>query len=148
MLRRVTPRKLANFRFLRRSDSPPRAGQICQTAGASPSCDYSLRLSAVVILTAADTVWRSIRTSVFGFVTVWRMLMLPLGTINGGVSTIRAMEEARENFEKSANSLVFIWTSTKWARAFAQRMDEDPEWPNWLPARPVGTETDPEPSVD
>lgn len=44
-------------------------------------------------------------------------------------------KRALESFNKGASSPVYNWVSVKWARAFAERMEADSEWPHWLPSK-------------
>jgi hypothetical protein len=46
-------------------------------------------------------------------------------------------EGAKKSFNKIASSPVFVWSTVMWARAFAERMDREPNWPDWLPSQPV-----------
>lgn len=44
---------------------------------------------------------------------------------------------AQANFNKIASSPIYVWSSVMWARAFAERIDKDPNWPDWLSSEPV-----------
>jgi hypothetical protein len=46
-------------------------------------------------------------------------------------------EGAKASFNKIASSPMYFWSSVLWARAFAERIDKDPNWPDWLPSEPV-----------
>jgi tetratricopeptide (TPR) repeat protein len=40
---------------------------------------------------------------------------------------------ARKSFEQSTDTGVFYWGEIRWSEAFLDRMNQDPEWPRWLP---------------
>jgi hypothetical protein len=44
---------------------------------------------------------------------------------------------AHASFNKIASSPIYVWNSVMWARAFAERMVEEPNWPDWLPSEQV-----------
>jgi len=47
---------------------------------------------------------------------------------------------AREHFEKSLATGVFPFTEYQWSRLFLKRMDQDPNWPPWIPLREPATQ--------
>jgi hypothetical protein len=42
---------------------------------------------------------------------------------------------AREHFQKCCDTRVFIYWDYMWARAFLKRLEEDSEWPPWIPMK-------------
>jgi hypothetical protein len=45
-------------------------------------------------------------------------------------------EKARKHFEETAATGKLVWYNYHWAKAFLHRMNEDPKWPDWIPAKP------------
>jgi serine/threonine protein kinase len=46
-------------------------------------------------------------------------------------------QEAKDSFQNGADSPVCYISPVRWAGAFADRMEEDPTWPTWLPTTSV-----------
>jgi tetratricopeptide (TPR) repeat protein/predicted Ser/Thr protein kinase len=44
-------------------------------------------------------------------------------------------EGAREHFQKCVDTRVFVYWDYKWARAFVDRLKQDPDWPRWTTTR-------------
>jgi hypothetical protein len=42
-------------------------------------------------------------------------------------------EKAKKHFERTVATKRVGWSMYHWARAFLQRMEEDPAWPAWIP---------------
>jgi serine/threonine-protein kinase len=42
---------------------------------------------------------------------------------------------ARTHFRRSADTRVFIYWDYMWARAFLARLEQDPDWPPWIPLK-------------
>jgi lipoprotein NlpI len=47
---------------------------------------------------------------------------------------------ARERFEKDLATGVFGWWEYQWSRLFLKRMDQDPNWPPWIPLQEPATQ--------
>jgi hypothetical protein len=41
--------------------------------------------------------------------------------------------QARKHFQASAETGVFWWDEYAWSRTFLARMQQDPNWPRWIP---------------
>ncbi len=47
---------------------------------------------------------------------------------------------AREHFQKALATGVFTFLEYEWSRSFLKRMDQDPNWPSWIPLQEPATQ--------
>jgi tetratricopeptide (TPR) repeat protein len=52
---------------------------------------------------------------------------------------------AREHFQKALATGVFATSEYQWSRLFLKRMDQDPNWPTWIPLKEPATQPTPNP---
>ena len=52
---------------------------------------------------------------------------------------------AREHFQKALTTGVFGFGEYQWSRLFIKRMDQDPNWPPWIPLKEPATQPTPNP---
>jgi serine/threonine protein kinase len=52
---------------------------------------------------------------------------------------------AREHFQKALATGVFVFGEYQWSRLFLKRMDQDPNWPSWIPLQEPATQPTPNP---